>query len=93
MAGIHRVEWVLDLCDIPVPRVLLLPDQDSLILGYAAATVLKCEAVPWSKDDSESGLIVGYDLEKVSAQIQSCLREHRSGQLLWSHASRWTIER
>jgi hypothetical protein len=84
--GIARVEAALGALGLSPPRVLLLGDRDSAILGRAAAAALGLPAAPWSPD--EPGLIVAYNLA-AAAEAES-LRAHRPGQVLWAHAVCWT---
>lgn len=74
------------------PRVFALPDRASRILARAAATYLERPLEPWPEGGAEdAGLIVAYDLARVGdSEALGTLRDHRPGQLLWSHAACWT---
>ncbi len=92
--GIERVRIALDALGIEVPRVLCLPDRDSVILGVATAQVLRVPLVDWSATHMDSpGLVVAYDLGAVGPDLLAQLHAHRPGQVLWEHASRWVVER
>lgn len=41
-------------------------------------------------DPSEPGLVVAYDLALIDEDIYAALKDHRPGQILWSHALCWT---
>src|SRR5262249_55251727 len=86
LEGIRRLEAVLGALELGPPRVLVLEDRASAILGHAAAEVLRLPVASWPSD--EPGLIVAYDLASLG-DLQS-LREYRPGQILWGHASCWT---
>lgn len=92
--AVERVRVTLRAMGVAPARVLTLPDRDSAILGAAAAKVLGVPSVPWSSDTSgDAGLIVAYDLGAVEPDTLAELRPHRSGQVLWEHASRWVGDR
>jgi hypothetical protein len=75
------------------PRVFLLPDRDSAILGHATARVLGVPAEPWPSEGIASpGLIVAYDLDDVDPELCAKVSPHAPGQVLWCHAASWTTE-
>lgn len=91
LEGIRRVGAVLARAGRTPPRIFVLPDRDSAILAHATARVLGLPAVPWPEQGSEEpGLIVAYDVGTLEAPLISGLRQHRPGQVLWSHALEWT---
>ncbi|MFP2926483.1 hypothetical protein ACLESO_14930 [Pyxidicoccus sp. 3LG] len=91
LEGIRRVEAVLAHTDRKPPRVFILPDRDSAILGHATARLLGVPAVPWPEGGSEApGLIVAYDVSTLENELLAQLQPHRPGQVLWSHAVPWT---
>lgn len=91
LLGILRVQAVLDALQIRIPRIWLLPDRNSQILGHAAARVLGLPLKPWPAGGSQaSGLIVAYDLSQLNGETLVSVRYHRPGQILWSHATCWT---
>lgn len=93
LEGIRRVEAVLRTWGVKPPRVFVLPDRDSAILGRATARVLDMPAEPWPDAGSEApGLIVAYDLDNVDPELSAPLSPHRPGQVLWCHAASWTSE-
>lgn len=93
LEGIHRLQTVLDVWGVQLPRVLVLPDRDSVVLGHAAARVLGLPAEPWPEVASEQpGLIVAYDLEQVAEDLRGPLATHHPGQILWCHAVSWVPE-
>jgi hypothetical protein len=90
--GLDRLALTLSTAQIPVTRVLSLPDRPSRIVARAAAELFD---VPF-QDFPEGGdqgraLVVAYDLDcAASAGVLERLREHRPGQVLFAHASCWT---
>lgn len=103
IAGIRRAGLTLSSMGLPQPpRVFALPDRDSLALGHAAAAVFRVPFAVWPETGSEEpGLIVSYDLDaSIQASLTAAqdeeppllrsLREHRDGQVLWSHRADWT---
>ncbi|MCP3140846.1 tetratricopeptide repeat protein [Pyxidicoccus xibeiensis] len=91
LEGIRCVEAVLAHTDRRPPRVFILPDRDSAILGHATARVLGLPAEPWPEHGSDApGLVVAYDLSMLEPELTAQFRRHRPGQLLWSHAVPWT---
>ncbi len=87
-SAIDLVDTALQALGMSMPRVYLLPDRDSQILGTAAAAVLGLPAEPWPGDGA--GLIVAYDIAALDEDTWREVAEHRPGQLLWGHASQWT---
>jgi hypothetical protein len=93
LEGIRRVEAVLAQAGRKPPRVFVLPDRESSILAHATARVLGVPTEPWPEAGSEApGLIVAYDVTTLEPSLLQSLKEHRPGQVLWSHASPWTRE-
>lgn len=88
--GIERARAAIDAGGLAVERVLVLPERSSQVLGLAAARVLGLPAVSWDEGHDASGLVVAYDLEALDDDLYRAVRPHRPGQVLWSHASRWT---
>ncbi|MFX0070729.1 MAG: tetratricopeptide repeat protein [Candidatus Hermodarchaeota archaeon] len=90
--GIDRVKTVLDTLEIEVPCVLTLPDRSSQILSMATSEILGKPLKFWDEVDiNTKGLIVAYDLDEIySEEIILDIADHRSGQILWAHASCWT---
>ena len=87
-AGIELARIALDTLGMELPRVYLLPDRNSEILGRAAALAWDVPAEPWPANGA--GVIVAYDLAEVDEDTWRDLAEHRPGQVLWAHASEWT---
>ena len=91
LEGIQRVQAVLTQTGRTPPRVFILPDRDSAILGHATARVLGLPAEPWPEGGSNApGLVVTYDLSRLEPELLAQLQPHRPGQVLWSHALPWT---
>ena len=98
--GLDRLKVVLDAWGLRPPRVFVLPERRSEILGLAAASVLGLPIERWPAEGSEApGLLVAYDtfeLETEAGRSEPALelfkqvRRHRKGQLLFSQASCWT---
>ncbi|WP_144370173.1 tetratricopeptide repeat protein [Myxococcus stipitatus] len=93
LEGLRRVEAVLKHVGVGVPRVFILPERQSAILGLAVAKRLGVPAEPWPEGGSEApGLVVAYDLADLEGPLLESLHPHRPGQVLWSHLTRWTQE-
>lgn len=93
LEGIRRLAAVMAAWSLWPERVLLLPEEGSVSLGIAAGEILGVPCEAWSENRvAEPGLIVVYDLAALDGDLLQSLREHRSGQILWSHASCWTSE-
>lgn len=90
--GIERARAALEAGGLAVERVLVLPERGSQILGLATARVLGLPAVPWEEAHEGPGLVVAYDLDALDDDLYRAVRPHRPGQVLWSHASRWTAD-
>jgi hypothetical protein len=91
--GIERLIQVVNTWDISIPKVLVLPEVNSSILGRAVAQILSCPMEIWSEENSQSpGLIVAYDLSKLETGLLEKLQKRHPEQVLWSHASCWTTE-
>lgn len=88
--GIARLHAVLEVLKLKPPRVLILPELGSQILGQALAEKLKIPASQWSGKDRAPGLIAAYDLDRLEPEVARALTQHYPGQILWSHAARWT---
>lgn len=93
LQGIRRVEAVLAQTGRKPPRVFVLPERSSAILGHATARVLGLPAEPWpEKGNTAPGLVVAYDLSALDVPLLETLKAHQPGQVLWSHATPWTEE-
>jgi hypothetical protein len=93
LEGIRRLASVLEAWSVRPARVWLLPNADSASLGLAAAQVLGVPGERWPTGGTgEPGLIVAYDLCTLDNALVGQMREHRPGQFLWAHASRWKTE-
>ncbi len=90
--GIDRLKSVIDKAKIEVPCILSLPDRSSRILALATSEIFKKPFKIWNEVDTNTeGLIVAYDLNEIhSDEIIHDIANHRSGQILWAHASCWT---
>lgn len=93
LLGMLRVQAVLNVLQIRLPRIWLLPDRNSQILAHATARLLGLPLKPWPAGGSQaSGLVVAYDLSQLDGETLVSVRYHRPGQFLWSHATCWTEE-
>jgi hypothetical protein len=96
LEGLRRLAVALEAMGQTPPRVYLLDDRDSEILGRAAAAILGVPAVPWRHDEEgkgaseEPGLLVAYDLATLGPAVLSSFYDHRPGQILFAHATCWT---
>jgi len=91
LLGILRVQAVLAALQLHPPHIWQLPDRNSHILAHATARILDLPLKPWPAGGSqEPGLIVAYDLSHLDNETLVSVRDHRPGQILWSHASCWT---
>lgn len=86
--GLLRVHAVLDEWDAVPERVLLLPDQDSHVLGVAAAAMFGVDAQPF--EEGVAGLIVAYDLSTLHPSTPAAVAHHHPDQVLFAHATCWT---
>ncbi|MEL6179120.1 MAG: hypothetical protein AAFS10_09205, partial [Myxococcota bacterium] len=71
------------------PRVLLLDDRPSEILGLGLASALGWPTCPLAEHPQAPGLIVSYDISALEPQTLG-LGVHHPGQALWSHVTPWT---
>jgi hypothetical protein len=96
--GLRRLALALEALALRPPRVYLLADRESAVLGHAAARLLEVPAVPWTHDASgagapqEPGLLVVYDLAGLSRPTLASVSAHRPGQVLFAHATCWTAD-
>ena len=91
LEGVRRLAATLDAIRVPPPRVLALPDRDSLALAWALGAELgRPVAPPSAANLAEPGLIVACDLAGADDGTAADLVGHRPGQVLWAHASEWT---
>lgn len=91
LAGIRRLEAVLQTWRTRPERIFVLPERGSTALALAASRILQIPVEPWPAEGStQRGLIVAYDLDRLDPTVLESLAEHRPGQLLWSHITRWT---
>jgi hypothetical protein len=91
LEGARRLLAMLQAGGISCPRVFMLPDRSSAVLGKVMAKLLSCRIEAWPEDGTEDpGLLAAYDIDGVSPAALRTLVEHRPGQFLWSHASCWT---
>jgi len=92
LEGIRRLACILKQQDIVVPRIIAMSDQKSFILGKALATILGCQEIimwPW-EGTNLPGIVVAYDLDLMTDEINYPLRHRHPGQYLWAHAMCWT---
>jgi len=96
LEGIRRLSVALEAMDLHPPRVFVVTERESSILGRAMAKVLKLPTAAWHHDadgngaPEEAGLIVVYDLSTLQRPTLVSLSNHRPGQILFAHASCWT---
>ncbi len=87
--GIERLGAVLSAIEISPPRVIQAPDRASSILATAVARALGCPLVDWGHAQ-ETGLVVAWRLDEADIlNLPQEMYEHRSGQILFAHASNW----
>jgi hypothetical protein len=91
-AAIARVHRLLCKLGLGPATVLTAPAGSSEVLGRATALLLGLPRAPWPEHAGSPGLIVVYDLERLPDAAAGALANHQPGQLLWSHAVRWTID-
>ncbi|MFX1450036.1 MAG: hypothetical protein ACFFCM_04275, partial [Promethearchaeota archaeon] len=88
--GIERIKEVLKVVKIDISRVISLPDRSSQILATATSKILEKPLELSNEVDIKSGLIVSYDLNlSYSNEMYEQLKNHKTGQILWAHASNW----
>jgi hypothetical protein len=91
--GILRLRRILENTEIEVNTVVPLPDRASRILGIAASKLLNIPISDWNDFGPEDpGLIVAYDLHDIEdPELSVRLHNHHPKQILWAHATCWTI--
>jgi len=95
LEGIRRLAVALEAMNVHPPRVFIVGERESSILGHATAQVFELPTVAWEhKSDGEApadpGLIVAYDLSNLEGPTLASLSRHRPNQVLFAHASCWT---
>jgi hypothetical protein len=94
--GIRRLAVAVEAMNLHPPRVYILGERESSILGHATAQALRLPAVAWQHGDegegapADPGLIVAYDLSNLDGTTLASLSSHRPGQILFAHATCWT---
>jgi hypothetical protein len=93
LEGVRRLAAAVDAVGAPPPRVLALPDRDSMALAWAVGAELRRPVAPLSAATmAEPGLVVAYDMAVADGEAAGALAEHRPGQVLWVHAAQWTAD-
>src|SRR5262249_51840811 len=93
LEGLRRLAAVLAAWDRRPAGVGRLEDDDSAALAVAAGQILGCPVESWPAGGTAGeGLVAAYDLSTLDPTVIETLREHRPGQVLFSHASCWTQE-
>lgn len=87
--GLGRLRDLLAAWGLAPPEVLCPPDPDSRVLALAAGDMLKLPVSDFTPD-SGPGLVVAYDLDRLSPDTPIELLSHRPGQVLYAHAVCWT---
>ncbi len=90
--GLDRLAALAAATALVPPVVYALPERSSRIVGRAAAAILDRPYREWPAGGARTpGLIVAYDLdEQDSTEVLDSVKLHRSGQILFAHASCWT---
>jgi hypothetical protein len=93
LEGIRRLGAALEALEYRPPRILGLPDRNSMALAIAAAREFGRHVEPLNDTTLDApGLVIAYDLDSVDDEVLGGLAVHRPGQVLWTHASRWTVD-
>jgi hypothetical protein len=93
LEALRRLGAVLDALGHRPERIVGVPDRTSMALAIAAGSELGVPVQPLDDMlDDAPGLVVAYDLEAVGVGVFERLVTHRPGQMLWAHASRWTVD-
>ena len=91
--AIIKVKTILESLGRPPERIFFTPGRESQALALATARILQVDAQPWPAGGTNlAGLIVADDLAAVPVEVLKTLRDHRAGQVLWSHATSWIDE-
>ncbi len=78
---------------LAVPCVYAPPGRGHAIVAAAAAAQLGVPVAPWPAVGVPApGLVVAYDLADIATADVQRLVQRREGQLLFAHASPWTID-
>ena len=89
--GLARLEMILQANAIPAERIYAMPDRSSRILATAASQLFGVPLEDWPDGGThQPGIIVAYDVTSIPHELLPSLAEHRSGQVLYSHALCWT---
>lgn len=86
-ASIQRLRAALEAWSCRPPRVWLLPDRSSEILGRAVALLLGVPALPWRPEGG--GLVVAWDLDDLDPEQLLALSSRLPGQLFYAHTADW----
>ncbi len=88
--GLLQLQEIISHKGLKPECIYALPGRDSGILAIAASKLLDLPVQPWPEQGSDRpGVIVAYDLGEVELNPET-IAQHRSGQLLYSHAVQWT---
>lgn len=86
--ALERLGQLLEIWEMTGGPVLAVDEPASAALAEAAARLFGREVTPYG--DDREGLIVVYDLDDLDEETYHLLSEHRLGQVLYAHTSRWT---
>jgi tetratricopeptide (TPR) repeat protein len=91
--GLVRLKAVLEDWEQAIPGVWCMPDKGSQILGQVTADFLGVPLEKYPEEGkAEPGLLVTYDLRKISKEQLQTLKDYRPGQILWNYAANWTTK-
>lgn len=86
--SLFRLQLLLKMWQLRIPRVLMLPDKRSKTLAHGVAQALDCPLEPWTPTTTRvAGLIPVSDLGLLTRSQRQVLSQHHSGQMLWSQRS------
>lgn len=82
--GLLRLQRLLNVWQLRMPRVLMLPDPCNKTLARSVAQALDCPLEPWTPTTRLAGLIPVKDLGQLTEPQRQALSQHHPGQMLWS---------
>lgn len=86
--SLERLGRLLELWGMPQDTVLVVDEPASTALAEAASRLLGMNLTDYAED--LEGLVTVYDLDNLDEKLYPSLAEHRPGQILYAHTSRWT---
>ena len=90
--GLESLKTIVEHKRMKPKCIFALPGRNALIVATAASLVFDLPLEQWPMEDGtgKPGIIVGYDFGELKLNLEP-LSVHRSNQLLFSHAIRWTL--